>query len=60
MPFRLLSTGVWAFGLTFVVFKVVNGFKSMRMSPGTELDGLDVPEFGRMPERAPVGYCSIL
>ena len=31
---------------TFVVFKVVNAVKSMRVSPEVELEGLDVPEFG--------------
>ena len=37
---------VWAFGSTFVVFKIVNAVKSMRVSPEVELEGLDVPEFG--------------
>jgi ammonium transporter, Amt family len=37
---------VWAFGATFVVFKVVNGVKSMRVTKEVELEGLDVPEFG--------------
>jgi Amt family ammonium transporter len=37
---------VWAFGSTFVVFKLVNSVKSMRVSPETELEGLDLPEFG--------------
>jgi Amt family ammonium transporter len=37
---------VWAFGATFIVFKIVNGIKSMRVSPDVELEGLDVPEFG--------------
>lgn len=36
----------WAFGATFVVFKLVNAVKSMRVSPEVELEGLDVPEFG--------------
>jgi len=36
----------WAFGLTFVVFKVVNAVKSMRVAKDVELEGLDVPEFG--------------
>jgi ammonium transporter, Amt family len=36
----------WAFGLTFIVFKVVNAIKSMRVSAEVELEGLDVPEFG--------------
>jgi ammonium transporter, Amt family len=37
---------VWAFGATFVVFKIVNGIKSMRVTKEAEQDGLDVPEFG--------------
>jgi Amt family ammonium transporter len=38
----------WAFGSTFVVFKVVNAIKSMRVSPEVELEGLDVPQFGSL------------
>jgi Amt family ammonium transporter len=37
---------VWAFGATFIVFKAVNAVKSMRVSLETEMEGLDVPEFG--------------
>jgi Amt family ammonium transporter len=37
---------VWAFGATYVVFSVVNKFKSMRVSEEAERTGLDVPEFG--------------
>jgi ammonium transporter, Amt family len=37
---------VWAFGATFIVFKAVNAFKSMRVSKEVEEQGLDVPEFG--------------
>jgi len=36
----------WAFGATFLVFKVVNAFKSMRVSKEVEQQGLDVPELG--------------
>jgi Amt family ammonium transporter len=36
----------WAFGATFIVFKVVNAVKSMRVSREVEEEGLDVPEFG--------------
>jgi len=39
---------LWAFGATFVVFKAVNAVKSMRVSPESELEGLDVPEFGML------------
>lgn len=37
---------VYAFGLTFGVFKFVNAMKSMRVPPEVEIEGLDVPEFG--------------
>jgi len=37
---------VWAFGATFIVFKIVNAVKSMRVSKDVEEAGLDVPEFG--------------
>ena len=37
---------LWAFGGTYAVFKTVNAFKSMRVSPEVEREGLDVPEFG--------------
>ena len=36
----------WAFGATFVVFKMVNAWKPMRVSKEVEEEGLDVPEFG--------------
>ena len=36
----------WAFGATFVVFKIVNAVRSLRVSAEVELEGLDVPEFG--------------
>lgn len=37
---------VWAFGATFIVFKVVNAIRPMRVTPAVEQEGLDVPEFG--------------
>ena len=37
---------VWAFGLTYLVFKAVNAVKSLRVSPESEREGLDLPEFG--------------
>ena len=47
---------VWAFGVTFVVFKVVNAVKSIRVSREVELAGLDEPEYGLLayPEDAVV------
>lgn len=46
----------WAFGATFVVFKVVNAIKSMRVSPEVELEGLDEPEFGTLAYPEDVAY----
>jgi Amt family ammonium transporter len=37
---------VYAFAFTFVVFKIVNAIKPMRVSAEVEREGLDVPEFG--------------
>ena len=47
---------LWAFGVTFVVFKTVNAVKSIRVSREVELEGLDEPEFGMLayPEDAVV------
>lgn len=36
----------WAFGATFAVFKTINKVRSMRVAPETEIEGLDMPEFG--------------
>jgi Amt family ammonium transporter len=37
---------VWAFGASFIFFKVLNRFVKLRVSPETELAGLDIPEMG--------------
>ena len=39
---------VYAFSLTFVAFKIVNAIVPLRVSKETELEGLDVPEFGML------------
>jgi len=39
---------IYAFGATFVVFKAVNAWRSMRVSKKVELEGLDMPEFGML------------
>jgi Amt family ammonium transporter len=39
---------VYAFGITWSVFTVVNKVRSMRVSKEVELTGLDVPEFGML------------
>jgi Amt family ammonium transporter len=51
---------VWAFGATYVVFRVVNKVKSMRVTAEVELEGLDVPEFGApgYPEDALASFSS--
>jgi ammonium transporter, Amt family len=41
-------TAIYAFGGTYVVFKIVNSIRSMRVSKDSERSGLDVPEFGMM------------
>jgi len=40
------TCALWAFGATFVVFKLVHAIRSMRVPAEVELEGLDVPEFG--------------
>ncbi len=37
---------VYAFGLTYLVFSIVNAIKPMRVTKEVEREGLDVPEFG--------------
>jgi Amt family ammonium transporter len=39
---------IYAFGLTYIVFKTVNAVSSMRVSKEAELEGLDVPQFGML------------
>ena len=36
----------WAFGMSYVFFKVLNKFIPLRTPPETEIAGLDVPELG--------------
>ncbi len=37
---------VWAFGVSYIFFRILNMFVKMRVSPEVELAGLDVPEMG--------------
>ena len=37
---------IYAFGFTFVAFKLVNAVTKLRVSPKVELEGLDEPQFG--------------
>ena len=39
---------LYAFGLTYGVFSLVNSLRSMRVDAEVELAGLDVPEFGML------------
>jgi Amt family ammonium transporter len=39
---------VYALGLTYVVFSLLNAWRSMRVTREVELSGLDVPEFGML------------
>ena len=37
---------IYAFGFTYVTFKLVNAIVPLRVPTETELEGLDIPEFG--------------
>jgi len=37
---------IYAFGFTYVVFKMVSAIRTIRVSKEVELEGLDMPEFG--------------
>ncbi len=39
---------MYAFGATYIVFKAVNAWRSMRVGKEVELEGLDMPEFGML------------
>jgi Amt family ammonium transporter len=39
---------LYAFGVTYVVFKVVDAMRTMRVEPDVEVEGLDLPEFGML------------
>src|SRR5215470_10721826 len=49
--------GIYAFGFTLIVFKLVNALVPLRVSKEVELEGLDIPEFGMLayPEDAVTG-----
>jgi Amt family ammonium transporter len=38
---------VWAFGVSWLFFKALNAVMPLRVSPETELAGLDIPEMGQ-------------
>ena len=39
---------LWAWGVTYLIFKVAKNFMQIRVSPEVELAGLDMPEFGAL------------
>src|SRR4029453_13244832 len=39
---------IWAWGITWVIFKVAKRFMQIRVSPAAELEGLDMPELGAL------------
>ncbi len=39
---------IWAFGTTYVIFKIARNFMQTRVSEEVELEGLDVGEFGAL------------
>jgi ammonium transporter, Amt family len=39
---------IYAFGFTYVVFKLVNAISPLRVDKEVELEGLDIPEFGML------------
>jgi Amt family ammonium transporter len=48
----------WAFGVSFIFFKVLNRFVKLRVSAATEIQGLDIPEMGSVgyiPADLPIG-----
>lgn len=48
----------WAFGASYIFFKILNRFVKLRVSAATEIQGLDIPEMGSVgyvPEDLPVG-----
>jgi Amt family ammonium transporter len=38
----------WAWGITWLIFKIAQRFMQIRVSPDAELEGLDMPEFGAL------------
>jgi Amt family ammonium transporter len=39
---------VYAFVFTYVVFKIADRLRPMRVDPDVEIEGLDLPEFGML------------
>jgi Amt family ammonium transporter len=46
--FEVAAVVVFAFGLSYVFFKILNALKLLRVKPEDELSGLDIPEMGSL------------
>ena len=44
--FHVVVGFIWAWGVTWVIFKIAKNFMQIRVSPEVEIQGLDMPEFG--------------
>jgi Amt family ammonium transporter len=44
--FHVVIGFLWAWGVTWLIFKVAQNFMKIRVSEEVELEGLDMPEFG--------------
>jgi Amt family ammonium transporter len=44
--FHIVVGFAWAWGITWIIFKIAKNFMQIRVSPEVEIEGLDVPEFG--------------
>ncbi len=44
--FHVVVGFIWAWGITWVIFKIAKNFMQIRVSPEAEIEGLDMPEFG--------------
>ena len=44
--FHVVIGFIWAWGVTWLIFKVAKNFMKIRVSEEVELEGLDMPEFG--------------
>jgi Amt family ammonium transporter len=45
---EVVAIVVFAFGLSYVFFKILNALKLLRVKPEDELSGLDIPEMGSL------------
>jgi Amt family ammonium transporter len=48
--FGIIVCGVWAFGITYIIFSIINRFSPLRVRPEDEISGLNVSEHGATTE----------